>query len=323
MISILTPVVLASLLMLIAIFGASWALVIKGRRGDRRAPFTEDILRRPGEFVEKQLNESLDDAITFGLGFGMTTFAMASLAIHSANLSMTVLCFATWILIGGGCVWRLYASLAKAKNYRLGLLGERAVAQNLDLLMLDGARVFHDIELSKGNVDHIVVGNDMIFAVETKAVSKPALKAGENATQVNQKNASVEWTGKTLVFPHFDSDTAITQARKNARYVHFALKRATGKSIRVQPVVALPGWFVKSDSTAKHDVLVVNPKNLTSLRRGLRGSQKRTPDLESALKEIESAARNINAKQLPWNPGARETHDLLLRKRDAPKPLGN
>ena len=52
--------------------------------------------------------------------------------------------------------------------------GERLVGETINWLMKDGFDVFHDYPIDpngkSGNIDHIVVGPNGVFAIETKAV---------------------------------------------------------------------------------------------------------------------------------------------------------
>ena len=52
-------------------------------------------------------------------------------------------------------------------NYRLGLEAEMAVGQELNQLLRHGYWVFHDLPADKFNIDHVVVGRNGVFAVET------------------------------------------------------------------------------------------------------------------------------------------------------------
>lgn len=81
------------------------------------------------------------------------------------------------IILGIGltvyCLTNLLKHLNLRRSYQLGYEGEIAVGQELNQLMLDGYRVYHDFPGDKFNIDHIVVGPPGVFAVETKARSKP------------------------------------------------------------------------------------------------------------------------------------------------------
>ena len=78
--------------------------------------------------------------------------------------------------IGGLIVYSLYrltGLLRQRRIVRLGYDGEVTVGQELNQLLRDGYCVYHDIPADKFNIDHIVVGKKGVFAIETKARSKP------------------------------------------------------------------------------------------------------------------------------------------------------
>jgi hypothetical protein len=83
--------------------------------------------------------------------------------------------FAGIIVIGVG--YFNYILRKKAKSIELGSAGEKIAAQDLDNLKQLGCSIYHDIVIKDKkytfNIDHIVVSNRGIFAIETKTFSKP------------------------------------------------------------------------------------------------------------------------------------------------------
>ncbi|MEX2203274.1 MAG: nuclease-related domain-containing protein [Actinomycetota bacterium] len=49
-----------------------------------------------------------------------------------------------------------------------GIVGEERVASLLDALQPDGFTVIHDLEIGRGNADHVLVGPTGVFVIETK-----------------------------------------------------------------------------------------------------------------------------------------------------------
>jgi hypothetical protein len=142
----------------------------------------------------------------------------------------------------------------KIRLNRLGLLGEQSVAEQLQILQVEGYRVFHDIPGDgKWNVDHAAVGPAGVFAIETKARTKRPGKAGK-------RDHEAEFDGKTIRFPSGYDAEAPEQARRNARWLAGMLSKSTGERVTVQPIVALPGWWVTL--TANSDVKVLSGKQV-------------------------------------------------------------
>lgn len=142
------------------------------------------------------------------------------------------------------------------EQYRLrtGLRGEQAVAEELQLVVRAGYYLFHDVPTDADcNIDHVLVGPAGVFALETKARSKPVNQDGRDLV--------AEFDGQRIVFTGGAYDSkAPKQAEAVARWLTKEINRATGRSVMVKPVVVLPGWFVPRNNL--HPVLVRNPEYL-------------------------------------------------------------
>lgn len=167
----------------------------------------------------------------------------------------------------------------------------------LNLLMREGCHVYHDLDGRYGNIDHLVVGPGGVFAVETKARRKPS-------TKNRRKDARVVYDGSRIRFPNYTDAGSLEQACRNAKWVSSWLTDSTGMPVRVQPVVALPGWFVEAKARSK--VLVVNPKqNLTSImaRPGEYGSlskdeiQRITYQIERENRTVEASSKKFDVEK--------------------------
>ncbi|MBA3486399.1 MAG: NERD domain-containing protein [Lysobacter sp.] len=133
------------------------------------------------------------------------------------------------------------------------MAAELAVAQCLMPLMAEGLAVFHDLPADKFNIDHIVIGRSAVFAVEPKSRRKPGGKGRESAR--------VNYDGARLHFPNHVEIKSVEQAAMQAQWLQKFLTSGTGETVRVIPVVALPGWYVENRSTSRPDVLVTNCRN--------------------------------------------------------------
>lgn len=228
-----------------------------------RSPFTRDLLRSPGQSLLAKL-----DAINEDLMVYLMYATLGPLTIYSANISLFYFQkvpkahFHVWISVCVGIgilifsIYKVTKLLSKRRLIRLGYEGELAVGQELDQLMRDGFYVYHDFPADKFNIDHIVVGAKGVFAVETKARSKPT-------TKNRVENATVEYDGRTLYFPKGDDFKTIDQAKRQAIWLSNWLGNAIGEPIAARAIVALPGWLVKRSSS--EGISVVNPKQFSSL----------------------------------------------------------
>jgi Nuclease-related domain len=118
--------------------------------------------------------------------------------------------------------------------------------------MINGCRVYHDFLADGFNIDHIVVGPKGVFAVETKGRAKPDRNGGT-------EEAKVVCDGQTLKFPDWSESRPIEQAKSQASWLAKWLDSAVGEPVAVQPVLALPGWYVVMEKPT--DLFIINGKN--------------------------------------------------------------
>ena len=173
------------------------------------------------------------------------------------------------------------------QSYRLGYEGEIAVGQELNQLMRDGYYVYHDFPADKFNIDHIIVGASGIFAVETKARSKPTSKD-------RKADAKVKYDGKFLRFPNGTDIESLEQARRQAEWLSKWLQSAVGEPVRVRPVVALPGWFV--ERVASGGIRVINPKNFRSIAKPKDGNILSEKMISRVVHQLEQKCRDVAPK---------------------------
>lgn len=228
-----------------------------------RAPVSEKLLRPAGESLRRELeklDEQLNDNLIwtfFGPGF-VTAFLIVSKPLPRPGgnfVAVTVV-----LLIGAGWfafqVWRMVGLIQRRRNYRLGFAGERAVAEELNQLMLDGCRIFHDVPMEPyGNVDHVIVAPSGIYAVETKARRKRKAPPGK-------KDHEVMFDGNCLHFPETTETKVLQQATQQADRLRAFLSKAVGEAVPVRAILTFPGWFVTT--RAKSEMKVLNPKNIRS-----------------------------------------------------------
>ena len=144
------------------------------------------------------------------------------------------------------------------RNYRLGMRGEQAVGEALVELVAMGYRAFHDFPAEKDwNIDHVVVGPQGVFVIETKTRRRRKVP-GQQASHV------VRFDGETgtLYFPTGEDQKAIPQARRNAEWLADYLTKKTAEPVTTEAVVVLPGLFVEADKPNRCGVAAMNAKSI-------------------------------------------------------------
>jgi len=215
-----------------------------------RGRIREKLLRSPGDSLRRSL-EQLNEYLIYSVAvFLLVPMLFAWQAPILSNLwavgflaGLLVLC-----ALPGFCVIRLH------RAYALSLRGQRAVGEEVNQLMLDNCRVFHDFPSTQDrNISHIVVAPSGVYAIETKTYRKRRARG-----QLRENEAISD--GRSVQFPYAVRSAPIREARRNAATLAQELSGALAEPIDVKAVLALPGWQIARHSTT--DVLVLNPKEI-------------------------------------------------------------
>ena len=258
---------LISILLVIAspfvIIGILYLFLLYQKQKKLRSPFTQDFLKGPGQTLLFQLDAVNEDLMVYFI-----SALTVPLSIYALHISMSYfggvpesrLRIGISACVGIGFfiffVYRAIKLLGKRRAIRLGYEGKLAVGQELEKFRHDGFYVYHDFTADTFNIDHIVGGPKGVFAVETKARSKPT-------TKNRVEDATVKYDGRMLYFPKCEDFKTIDQAEQQASWLSNWLGETIGEPIAARAIVALPGWFVKR--TSAEGIPVANPKQFASL----------------------------------------------------------
>ena len=225
----------------------------------KRSPFTGKFLRSPGQSLLVQLDDVQDSLTTALVGLvvaPMAIYAGIAPSLFTGRITTTAIVGVAALFVGfcSFFLWRVFQKLKERRLLRLGYEGELATGEELNQLMQDGYRVFHDFPADKFNIDHILIGPPGVFAVETKARSKPI---SNNA----QADVLVTFDGTALNYPNYRDTASVEQARRQATWLGEWLAKATGEKVTVYPILAIPGWYVER-IVQKTGILAANPKQV-------------------------------------------------------------
>jgi hypothetical protein len=123
--------------------------------------------------------------------------------------------------------------LASSRNYRVGIEGEKAVVEALQVLD-DSYSMINDVVLGKksGNIDHILICLKGVFVIETKNYSGEIRCYGD------------KW-GKVLGGRFYNRGSVSNQARNNARHLSNLIREITNLGIFVKPICVFTDPRVK------------------------------------------------------------------------------
>ena len=272
------------------IFGVLGLIHWKDRK--KRLPFTQKILRPPGESLRVRLtdlDEKLNDRLVQLMLSAYSPLLMAGLAaLQGVRPTPGIWLFfaATAIVASTWSGYGLRNVFVLRRRCRLGFEGERHVGEALNQLMLAGYRVFHDFLITDKpgitwNIDHIVIGVNGVFAVETKTRRKVKALDG----------AKVTIGDGCLEYPWGTDRCGLDQARDNAAWLSDWISKTFEKPIKVMPLLALPGWFI--DRRCKLPVTVLSGREVTAQVPNLDGTPLTSSEIRRIAAMIEDRNRSV------------------------------
>jgi len=226
------------------------------QRGDR-SPIFDKLLRPAGYSLQRRLDE-LNESFNFWytMSFLTSLIGLGFFAVGPHDMAGRTFML---IFFGAGalaCIAAAGKKLTEVRQCQLGRLGEQAMAEALQPLVPLGYRVFHDVPgQGNWNIDHVAVGPAGVFAIETKYRTKRPGKTGE-------RDHEAIFDGEKIQYPSGYDDKAPRQANANAQWLSGLLSEAVAESVSVQPVVALPGWWVTLK--ARSNVKVLSGKQVAN-----------------------------------------------------------
>jgi hypothetical protein len=266
--------------------------LIHWRNRKKRVPFTQKMLRPPGESLRLRLidaDEKVNETFVQLFLAAYSPLVMAGLvALQGVRVSV-----AMWVVLIGIAIvaaaffaCRLWKLLNERRRIRLGFEGERHVGEALNQLMLAGYRVFHDFLITDKprrirNIDHIVIGTNGVFAVETKTRRKAK---GENGAKVTVLEDALQ-------YPWGIDRHDLAQAQQDARWLADWLSKMSERSVNVGSLLVLPGWFI--DRRAKPVVTVLSSSEVAANILKLIGTATSESEVRRLAAIIEDRNRSI------------------------------
>jgi len=270
-----------------------WVWVKLRRRSGKRNPLTRDLLRAPGESLREQIDDVWADAMAY-----MTTAPMILLIGYASYVSGIAFGGkkhepAVAVFLGGALLFlflwvcfKLWKLLVTKQLLTLGYEAELAVGQELNDLARQGYYVFHDLPAGKFNIDHVVIGPNGVFAVETKGRAKTGRDTG------GTEGWKVNYNGKALQFPTWQETEPLAQATRQAQWLGEWLSSAVGAKIPVQAVLVLPGWYV--NRTAPDGIPVLTGKMLGNYLPKLgQGPRLDSSTIQRIVHQVDQRCRNV------------------------------
>ena len=224
-------------------------------RLSKRSPILRPLLKLPGQTVDEDLQEFVDDQFLAPLLVLAIIGAMCIVEwtgyLRSAPRNPW---FYSYWFIGAAVViavhWR--SQWRRALALKLGRDGERAVAEYLNIRLEPVPRVFHGVPIEGGIADHVVICAHGIFVIETKARTLPS--RGEPVVHVSDTSLRVSG---------FKPDRdPITQVQGYVDGLNRILAELSITKILARGIVLFPSWKIIDDRRQMNEIWAIEPKDL-------------------------------------------------------------
>jgi hypothetical protein len=125
-----------------------------------------------------------------------------------------------------------------------------AIGHQLQQVSADGTHVFHDVGTTAGIVDHVIVGQKGLYAINVvarRSSTRAHARLCENRIEYSNNKAS----------------QSIVDINAKTRRLQKDFRDLLGHKVRVRSVIAVPGWDIGEQSGDDH--LLVNENTLAML----------------------------------------------------------
>ncbi len=155
-------------------------------------------------------------------------------------LQLGFLCLAT-----GYAAFRLVNTVIARRQVKFVRDANIAIGHQLQQLTANGTRVFHDVATTAGVIDHVVVGQNGLYAINV--VARRSGKQG----QVKMDGNVLQFSNSKIEFHVVDISAKTTRLAKEFR-------KLVGHTVRVRSVIALPGWEIGEQLNDEHLLVCEN-----------------------------------------------------------------
>ena len=248
-------VALASTIVFILI-SKSWQVI--SRTVSSTPSFADSIMREAAqrfrdEFERLSTAQStyLSAALVFVVLF-VASYALNAERLYSGYPIWQLQLFLAVLAIGGAlALFRLARTIISRRQIKFLRDANIAIGHQLQRIATGFGRVYHDVETSAGILDHIIIGQNGVYAINVFA-QRPV------------KNGSVDFDNNNLVFSPAGKPLSTLKTGKRTAALERQFRRLLDHRVRVRSVIAVPGWQIHQQSNDEH--LLVNDRSLPMLR---------------------------------------------------------
>jgi hypothetical protein len=248
-------VALASTLLFLLV-AKSWAAL--NRSVGSTPNFADSIMQEAAQRFRDELERlSASQAIYLSGTLVFLVLFVAAYVLQARSLFEGYPAWQLWLQIGFLAVaallaaWRLGRTILARREVKFVRDANVAVGHQLQQISTGANRVFHDVRTSAGIVDHVLVGQTGVYAINVVA-------------RRGAKNGSAVLSNNTIQFSNKDDTVSVVDVTAGSIRLEKEIARILGHKVRVRSVLAVPGWNIGEQSSDKH--LLVNERTIPMLR---------------------------------------------------------
>ena len=248
-------VALASTLFFLVV-AKSWAAL--NRSVGSTPSFAESIMHEAAHRFRDELDRlTASQAIYLSGTLVFLVLFVAAYVLQARSLFEGYPAWQLWLQIGFLGVaallaaWRLGRTIFARRQVKFVRDANVAVGHQLQQISTGANRVFHDVKTSAGIVDHVLVGQTGVYAINVVA-----RRGGKSGNAVLSNNA--------IRFSNSDDAISVVDITAGSIRLEKEIARMLGHKVRVRSVLAVPGWNIGEQSSDKH--LLVNERTIPMLR---------------------------------------------------------
>jgi hypothetical protein len=234
----------------------SWAAL--NRSVGSTPSFAESIMHEAAQRFRDELERlSASQAIYLSGTLVFLVLFVAAYVLQARSLFEGYPAWQLWLQIGFLALaallaaWRLGRTILARREVKFVRDANVAVGHQLQQISTGANRVFHDVKTSAGIVDHVLVGQTGIYAINVVA-------------RRGSKNGSAVLDSNAIRFSNSDDAISVVDVTAGSIRLEKEIARMLGHKVRVRSVLAVPGWEIGQQSSDKH--LLVNERTIPMLR---------------------------------------------------------
>jgi hypothetical protein len=155
------------------------------------------------------------------------------------------------VLAVGYALYQLISTFFARRQIKFLRDATIAIGHQLQQISSGITQVYHDVKTSAGIIDHVVISQTGIYAINVVAKRAP-------------RGGSVQLQDNALQFSNSKNSQSIVGLAAKANRLEKQFHQLLGHQVRVRSVIAAPGWEIGNQGSKCH--LLVNERNVAMIR---------------------------------------------------------